>query len=118
MNNVLLIDDEEEMGTLVQACLNQLGAKVHQVRSVSEALANAFEANVDLILLDFALRDEDGLELLPRLRESPVLQGLPIIGFSVHESKKAAGLDAGLEGFVAKPFKVSHLRAAVKPFLR
>lgn len=118
MTNVLLIDDEEDMGSLVQACLDQFGATVHQVHSVSEAIAGPFGEHLNLILLDFKLKDEDGFNQLPRLRETPALQGVPIIGFTVHESMRAEALSGGMDGFVPKPFSVPQLRAAVEPFLR
>ena len=67
---VLLIDDEPEMSELVGQWLDQLGASVVRVGGFEDALAVAGGTRPRVVLLDIALGDEDGLEMLPRLRAS------------------------------------------------
>jgi DNA-binding response OmpR family regulator len=107
---VLLIDDEPEMGTLVGMCLDGDGARVVQVHDLAEAIAAGRQERPSLVLLDLALGSEDGLDILPRLRGESSLSGVPIVGFSVHESRRGEALDQGVDGFVAKPFKALDLR--------
>lgn len=114
---VLLIDDEPGMGHLVAMVLEDLGARVVQAPNLAGARAAALREAPEVILLDLALGQEDGLGILPELRRSPRLAGVPIVGFSVHESRRREALEAGLDGFVAKPFLSHELREEVRPHL-
>jgi CheY-like chemotaxis protein len=116
MSTVLLIDDEPDMAMLVEMCLKNV--KVASATNLAEAIAVARAERPRAVLLDIALNgEEDGLELLPRLRQEAVLSDVPIIGFSIHGSRRQEALEKGLEGFVAKPFKAAALREALRPYL-
>lgn len=116
MSSVLLIDDEPDMAMLVKMCLKDV--RVTSVATFAEAITAARQERPQAILLDIALNgDEDGLALLPQLRAEPALSGVPIIGFSIHGSRKQEAMEKGLQGFVAKPFKAAALREALRPYL-
>jgi CheY-like chemotaxis protein len=116
MRTVLLIDDEPDMAMLVEMCLKDV--RVTSAATFAEAIAAAREERPHAVLLDIALNgDEDGLDLLPRLRQEAALSDVPIIGFSVHGSRKQEALEKGLQGFVDKPFKAAALREALQPYL-
>jgi DNA-binding response OmpR family regulator len=104
MSTVLLIDDEWQMGSLVAMCLDQAGARVVQATNLEESLALARREKVTVVLLDIGLGEEDGLAILPRLREDPALAGVPVVVFTVHDSRRHEALSQGVEGFVSKPF--------------
>jgi DNA-binding response OmpR family regulator len=114
---VLLVDDEPEMQGLLEMCLEETGAAVVRAASFDEALAAARDERPRLVLLDIGLGPEDGLALLPRLRSEPSLTGIPIVVFSVHDSRRQEALDEGADGFVAKPFRLSTLRETVQGYL-
>lgn len=115
---VLLIDDEPQMKTLVAMTLDDLGVRVVRAASLSDAREVARRESPDLVLLDLDLGSENGFSILPDLREEPSLAGVPVVILTVHDSKREEALGLGVEGFVAKPFKVSSLRDVVEPFLR
>jgi CheY-like chemotaxis protein len=116
MSTVLLIDDEPDMAMLVEMCLKDV--RVASATNLAEAISAAREERPRAVLLDIALNgDEDGLALLPRLRAEAALSEVPIIGFSVHGSRRQEALEKGLQGFVAKPFKAAALREALRPYL-
>jgi CheY-like chemotaxis protein len=116
MSTVLLIDDEPEMAMLVEMCLKDV--RVASAANFEEAVAAAREERPQAVLLDIALNgEEDGLDLLPRLRQEAALSEVPIIGFSIHGSRRQEALEKGLQGFVAKPFKAAALREALRPYL-
>ena len=117
MSTVLLVDDEPEMQGLVQMCLEDTGASVVRAATFDEALAAARHERPRLVLLDIGLGPEDGLALLPRLRSEPSLSGIPVVVFSVHDSRRQEALDEGADGFVSKPFRLSTLREAVQEYL-
>jgi DNA-binding response OmpR family regulator len=119
VNTVLLIDDEPQMVSLVAMCLEEFGARVVRAENLAGALTSARAEPPRAVLLDLALgrEEEDGLMLLPKLWSEPALSGVPVVVFSVHESRRREALDAGANGFVPKPFRPEQLRAAVRPYL-
>ena len=112
---MLLVDDEPDMGDLVEMSIADLGPTVVQARTGQEALELARTTSPNLVLLDLSLQGEDGLALLPRLHE--VLNGIPCIAFSVHDSRAAEAKRSGAVGFVAKPFRADTLREMVEKHL-
>lgn len=117
MSLILLIDDEPGMASLVEMSLNGMGARVILASSLADALAAARRERPSALLLDFALGNEDGIAILPHLRDDPALQGVPIVAFTVHDSRKDEALQKGVEGFVVKPFSAAALRSVLEPFL-
>jgi len=115
--NVLLIDDEPEMSDLVGHWVEQLGAEVVRVAGFEDALASAGRSHPSVVLLDISLGAEDGLEMLPRLMATPELSQVPIVVFSVHNSKRREALDLGAAAFVGKPFEGGDLLATLRPLL-
>lgn len=118
MSLVLLIDDEPSMTNLISMWLEDVDARVVRAASLEEALDAARREPPDLVLLDFALGDEDGLNILPKLREEPSLSTVPVVAFTVHSSRQHEAFQAGVAGFLAKPFEASGLREVLQPFLR
>jgi DNA-binding response OmpR family regulator len=114
MSLVLLIDDEPGMGQLVRMSLDADGARVVQVGDLAGAIAAAREERPSAVLLDLSLGPEDGLAILPRLREEPSLADVPIIVFSIHDSRQREAFQEGADGFVAKPFKAANLRDVIE----
>jgi DNA-binding response OmpR family regulator len=97
--------------------LEETSTKVVQAGSLEEALDAAQRDRPNLVLLDIGLGPEDGLDLLPTLRAEPALEGVPILVFSVHDSRKEEALVRGADGFVQKPFSPSALRRAIAEHL-
>lgn len=117
MKSVLLIDDEPQMGALVQMSLDLESVQVIQVHGLVEALEMAKEMKPALVLLDLALGSQDGLELLPELRKDQSLANVPVIVFTVHPSRRREAKEAGADGFLVKPFTRKDLLKAVGPYL-
>lgn len=118
MSVILLIDDEQEMARLVGMSLDDFDVRVVPAPDLAGALEAAREEAPALVLLDIALGAEDGIDILPRLRQEPALSEVPVVVFSVHDSRREEALSAGAQGFLPKPFLVDELRAAVEPYLQ
>ena len=118
MSEVLLIDDEPGMGALVDVWVAPLGATVVQVRSIRDAIAAAKRRPPDAVLLDISLDGEDGLEEFPRLKEEESLREVPVVAFSVHDSRSDEARRLGVDAFVAKPFRSGDLIKALEEHLR
>ena len=114
---VLLIDDEPQMGSLVGMCLHVMGARVVQASNLADAVEATREETPSVVLLDLALGKEDGLRILPDLRREPGLSEVPVVAFSVHDSRREEALAKGAVGFLTKPFHPTGLREALQPLL-
>jgi DNA-binding response OmpR family regulator len=114
MKKVLVIDDEPGIGRLVSWCLDPLGVEVVLADGLESAVAAAGAQDIGLVLLDFDLGPEDGLEILPDLRAAANLDGVAVVGFSAHDSRRDEAFQKGVVDFVNRPFMNAALREAVK----
>jgi two-component system KDP operon response regulator KdpE len=114
---ILAIEDEVPILRFLRTVLAAPSFKLIEALSGKEGLAMAASHNPDLILLDLGLPDQDGLEVLKRLREwcaAPVI----ILSARGQESDKIAGLDAGADDYLTKPFNTGELEARIRVCLR
>src|ERR1700690_2899635 len=114
---VLIIEDELPIRRFLKPSLQSHGFKVMEAVKGEEGLALASSHNPDLILLDLGLPDMDGLEVVKRLREwskTPII----VITARGKEQDKIAGLDAGADDYLTKPFSVGELLARIRVALR
>jgi len=114
---VLVIEDELAIRRFLMPSLQSHGFKVLETGKGGEGLTLAASHNPDLILLDLGLPDMDGLEVVRRLREwssTPII----IITARGKEKDKIAGLDAGADDYLTKPFDVGELMARIRVALR
>ncbi|WP_404789832.1 response regulator [Altericista sp. CCNU0014] len=117
---LLLIDDEENLVSVIQICLQKLGGwTVLTASSGTEGLRHAEALQPDAILLDVMMPDLDGLTVLRRLKANPSTQNIPVILLtakmqSAHQSEYAQ-LD--IAGVLAKPFDPLDLAKRVAKIL-
>jgi two-component system, OmpR family, alkaline phosphatase synthesis response regulator PhoP len=115
--SVLLVEDEENLASLVQAYLEREGYSVLAVSSGSEALSALARQPVRLVVLDLALPDLDGLEVCRQIRAR---SSVPVVMLTARdsESDRLAGLDIGADDYIGKPFSPKELVARMKAVLR
>ena len=121
MNELVLIaDDDEDILQLVSVHLRRLGCSVVVARDGAAALSLALERRPALALIDVTMPKLDGIEVTRLLRSAEETRGLPVILLSarVQEADVARGLEAGADGYLAKPFAGSELRERVAAVLR
>lgn len=109
-----MVDDEPGIASLVALCLDHLDVSIVSADGQASALRAAQANDVCLVLLDLALGDEDGLEILPNLRDDASLSGVPIIAFSAHDSRRQQALDQGVDSFLRRPCSSRDLSSAVE----
>lgn len=111
---VLAVDDHPEVLELVARALERDGHVVHTAIDLAEARAAISELRFDVVILDLALPDGSGIELCQELRRRS--EHVPVLLLTAHGEvpQRVAGLDAGADDFVAKPFAVAELRARVR----
>ncbi len=117
--SLLVVEDDADLAQLLIDVFMNAGFDVRWAANRAEINAELHRAGIDLVLLDIVLPDADGLQVLRRLREHPRLSELPVIMMTgkVAPEDVLAGLAAGADGYVTKPFKVSALRNAVSAVL-
>lgn len=117
---ILAVDDEPDvLGSLTRA-LQREGYQVGQAQSAHEALQKIQVHRPDLLILDITMPDMDGLTLCKRLRADPNYVDLLILFLTahMHTDDIIAGLDAGGDDYVTKPFELTELNARVRALLR
>jgi CheY-like chemotaxis protein len=117
MKRVLVIDDEPGIADLVSWCLDPLGVDVVLASGLESALEVAREQEIGLVLLDFDLGAEDGMAILPRLREAPALRAVPFVAFTAHDSRRQEAFAGGVVSFIGRPFASADLCTTVEMHL-
>ena len=117
---VLVVEDEAALATMLRYNLEKQGFRVEEAGDGQEALTRIAETTPDLVLLDWMLPGGSGLELLKRWRANPRTRELPLIMLTARadETDKVAGLDAGADDYLAKPFSPRELLARMRAVLR
>lgn len=118
MARILLVEDEPAIRLAVGDALSFAGHEVDAVDDGEKALAKGLERAHDLIVLDLMLPKLDGLSVCQRLRAARVRTPLLMLTAKGAENDKIAGLSAGADDYVPKPFSVKELLARVSALLR
>jgi len=115
---VLVVDDDRAVREALRRALTLAGYEVRVAESGAEAIELVVQAVPDAVVLDIAMPGMDGLEVCRRLR----LLGnrVPILMLTAREavSDRVAGLDAGADDYLVKPFDVEELKARLRALLR
>jgi two-component system sensor histidine kinase/response regulator len=118
---VLLVEDNAVNQTLAIRLLERRGYLVAVAGDGREALAALEKGNFDLVLMDIQMPEMDGFEATAAIREKEKFSGqhLPIIAMTANALKgdKERCLEAGLDGYIAKPIRSKELFAAIEAIL-
>jgi len=111
---LLLVDDSPDVLDLVDRALTRDGHRVRIAASIAQARAQLADGHPDVMVLDVALPDGTGIDFCRALRREAAR--FPILLLTAHGDvpRRVAGLDAGADDFLAKPFAVAELRARVR----
>ncbi|WP_338415851.1 phosphate regulon transcriptional regulator PhoB [uncultured Sphaerotilus sp.] len=120
MARVLVVEDEPAIAELIAINLRHAGFEVVIAASAEQAQAAVDAVLPDLAMLDWMLPGASGVELTRRWRQSPRTRELPIIMLTARaeERDKVAGLDAGADDYLVKPFSTGELLARIRAVLR
>ncbi|MDX1963524.1 MAG: response regulator [Pirellulales bacterium] len=114
---ILVIEDEAPIRKFLRVSLTAHGYHLVEAETAEQGLRLAAQQPPDLVILDLGLPDQDGLELLARLREwfrGPIL----ILSARGNEQDKVKALDQGADDYLTKPFGVEELQARLRVALR
>lgn len=114
----LVIEDNEDIAEVVQACVQGMGISADAVGRGELGLAALSSVAYDMLILDLNLPGRDGLDVLKSIRaqgsEIPVL----ILSARANVDDRVKGLDSGADDYLVKPFDLSELEARVRALLR
>ncbi len=117
---IYIVEDDLNIQELVVYSLKQTGFDAIGFSCAGDFLAAINPNNCDLVLLDIMLPDDNGLDVLKKIKANPAYQKIPIIMLTAKSSEydKVLGLDLGADDYVAKPFGIMELIARIKAVLR
>jgi two-component system, OmpR family, phosphate regulon response regulator PhoB len=120
MSRILVVEDESAIAELISINLRHAGYEVTVAATADQAQAELDAVLPDLVVLDWMLPGQSGLALAKRWRSQARTRELPVIMLTARseEADKIAGLDAGADDYLVKPFSTNELLARIRAVLR
>jgi two-component system, OmpR family, response regulator len=115
---ILVVEDDERLGQLLQRALRSEGHPTDLVTEGDEALVLAAATAYDVIILDVMLPGLDGFEVCRRLRAEEVWTSVLLLTAREDVESRVAGLDAGADDYLVKPFSLDELLARLRALTR
>ncbi|HEY2220330.1 MAG TPA: response regulator transcription factor, partial [Gaiellaceae bacterium] len=114
---ILVVDDDEDIRSLLRELLSRAGYRVEEAANGRAALRQLFETPPALVLLDVSMPELDGYQTLERIRD---LSDVPVIMLTARtqELERVRGLASGADDYVPKPFGRQELLARIQALLR
>ena len=117
MSKILVIEDEAKIARFIELELSHEGYEVDKAADGRAGVEAALSSDYDLILLDLLLPQLNGMEVLRRIRKE---SDVPVIVLTARDAvmDKVAGLDAGADDYITKPFAIEELLARIRVALK
>lgn len=115
--NVVVIEDEQQIRRFVRTALEQEGFRVFEAATGRQGLVEIGTRQPEVVIVDLGLPDIDGTELIRDVRGWSTVP-IVILSARSQEAEKVAGLDAGADDYLTKPFGVPELLARIRAHLR
>ncbi|HZP97803.1 MAG TPA: response regulator transcription factor [Candidatus Limnocylindria bacterium] len=115
---ILVVDDDEDVTSVVKRALERDGYEVATAASAEEALRTLPECRPDALVLDILMPGTDGLTLCRRIRSERPETGILMVTAKDAAADQVTGLDAGADDYLVKPFSVQVLEARLRAVLR
>ena len=117
---ILIVEDEKPIRDMIAFGLRRAGFDVREAEDCSMARASIADHRPDLVLVDWMLPDQSGLELTRAVKRNKDTEDLPVIMLTARadEHDKVSGLEGGADDYVTKPFSPRELLARINAVLR
>lgn len=117
--NVLLVDDDRTLGTIVKKAFENTGFNLTQVYESNEVFpALDSKKPFEVIILDIILSNENGIDICREIRSRDISTPIIMLSSKSNSEDKVIGLNAGADDYLAKPFNPDELVARVKSVLK
>jgi PAS domain S-box-containing protein len=119
-STILIVDDDQDIRGLFSSLLTGPGYRLLFADNGKDAVEAAFAHTPDLVLLDIMMPKMNGFEVCRRLRSDPRTEELPILMVTALDDNRSrlAGIEAGADDFISKPFDLEELAARIKSITR
>lgn len=120
MSEIFIVEDDTNIREIERYALTNSGYQVEEFGSGAELFMRLQEQIPSLILLDIMLPNEDGMDILKKIRANKETADIPVIMVTAKSSEldKVKGLDSGADDYMTKPFGIMELISRVKALLR
>ena len=120
MTRILVVEDEPAIREMVQFTLARAGFELVEAADGAAARERLAAGGIELVLLDWMLPGESGLDLLAQIKRDPATARLPVIMLTARAESgdKVAGLESGADDYITKPFSPAELTARIRAVLR
>lgn len=120
VKKIFIVEDNPDSRELVVKILKAKGYGIIEAVDGEEALMKLKEQRPDLILMDISIPKIDGYEVTRRIKRDDCLKDVPVIALTAHAMKgdREKALEAGCDGYIAKPFSVRELPRLIESFLK
>ncbi len=116
----MLVEDEQPIREMLRYALENNEYHVIEAESAKQARSLLSKDRPDLLVVDWMMPEESGIEFIKRLKQDEVLSELPVLMLTarVEEMDKVRGLEAGADDYMTKPVAIKEFRARIKALLR
>ena len=116
---ILIVEDEKPIRDMIAFGLRRAGFDVREAEDCSAARASIADQRPDLLLVDWMLPDQSGLELTRAIKRNKDTEDMPVIMLTARadEHDKVTGLEGGADDYVTKPFSPRELLARINAVL-
>ena len=113
--NILVVEDDDNLRRLITQALEKKKYRLFETADGNQAIEDARKVLPDLILLDLMLPGKDGIEVCRRIKDHPDTKSIKIVMLTAQKNSlvKSAGLAAGADFFINKPFNMADLVAKI-----
>jgi len=115
---LLIVEDDAGIQEMLDYSLKQEGYEIHSAYTVKEGWELLQSKAIDLVLLDWMLPDNSGIDLLHRIRKYHSKLPVIMVTAKAEEEDRILGLDVGADDYVTKPFSVRELNSRIQAILR
>ena len=115
---ILVVEDDTGIQDMLKFSLSAEGYSIEQAFSVKQAWDIIQAKAIDLVLLDWMLPDNSGIDLLHRIRKYHSMLPVIMVTAKTEEEDRILGLDVGADDYVTKPFSVRELSSRIQALLR
>ncbi len=116
--NLLIVEDDPGIQDMLKYSLSAEGYTLHHAYTVKEGWDIIQNKALDMVLLDWMLPDNSGIDLLHRIRKYHSMLPVIMVTAKTEEEDRILGLDVGADDYVTKPFSVRELNSRIQALLR
>jgi DNA-binding response OmpR family regulator len=116
--NLLVVEDDDKIGSFVTRGLQQEGHHVDWVKNGNDGLSRARGGAYDVVILDRMLPGRDGMDVIQLLRADKVATAILVLSAKSSVDDRVAGLQSGADDYLSKPFSFAELVARVQALAR